>query len=134
MTAANALDRARDSFGGHAWADAYAQFSALDGDSPLAPADLERLAMAAFLIGRDDEGARDAPPAARCAFWVGMILLHRGDVARSGGWFARARRLLDDGPLDCVEQGYLLPVALQSLAAGAAAAAHATFSQAARDR
>src|SRR6266540_2961597 len=45
----------------------------------------------------------------------------------------RARGLLDDGHLDCVEQGYLLlPVALQSLAGGDAAAAYATFSQAAK--
>jgi hypothetical protein len=43
MTTAGALDRARDSFGRHAWADAYAQLSALDQEAPLAPVDLERL-------------------------------------------------------------------------------------------
>jgi DNA-binding NarL/FixJ family response regulator len=144
MPTTDALDRARDSFARRAWAEAYAQLAALDRGSPLAPADLERLAMAAFLVGRDDDcaeawarasqGWRDAgaaPQAARCAFWLGLKLLHRGEVARSGGWLARARRLLDDGQLDCVEQGYLLlPVALQHLAAGDAAAAHATFRQA----
>jgi DNA-binding CsgD family transcriptional regulator/tetratricopeptide (TPR) repeat protein len=145
MATADGLERARDSFGGSAWADAYTELSAVDRESPLAPADLERLAMAAFLLGRDDDSADawarayhewlrapDAARGARCAFWLGMILLHRGEVARSGGWFARARRLLDDGRLDCVERGYLLvPVGLQSLAAGDAAAAHAAFSQAA---
>ena len=144
MTTTDALDRARDSFARHAWAEAHAQLAALDGRSPLAPADLERLAMAAFLVGRDDDCAEawarafqgwldagEAPRAARCAFWLGLKLLHRGEVARSGGWLARARRLLDDGQLDCVEQGYLLvPVALQHLAAGDAAAASATFGQA----
>src|SRR6266540_1352883 len=146
MTTADALDRARGSFSRHAWADAYDQLSAADHESPLAPADLERLAMAAHLVGRDDDSADvwarafhewlrvgDAPRGARCAFWLGLGLLHRGESARSGGWLARARRLLDDGHLDCVEQGYLLlPVALQSLAGGDAAAAYATFSQAAK--
>jgi DNA-binding NarL/FixJ family response regulator len=144
MTTAGALDRARASFARHAWAEAHAQLATVDHGSQLAPADLERLAMAAFLVGRDDEcaeawtrafqgwlGAGDAPRAARCAFWLGLKLLHRGEVARSGGWLARARRLLDDGHLDCVEQGYLLlPAALQHLAAGDAAAAQATFGQA----
>jgi DNA-binding CsgD family transcriptional regulator/tetratricopeptide (TPR) repeat protein len=141
----DALARARDSFGRHAWADAYAQLCALDRESPLAPVDLERLAMAAHLVGKDDESdhlwARafhewlrmdDVPRGARCAFWLGFLLLHRGELARGGGWLARARRLLDDGRLDCVEQGYLLlPVAIQRLAGGDAAAAHATFRQAA---
>ena len=101
--------------------------------------------MAAYLAGRDDDGAGisarayhellrlgDAPRAARCAFWLGFTLLHRGELARGGGWLARARRLLDDGDLDCVEQGYLLvPAALQSMAGGDAAAACAAFGRAA---
>jgi DNA-binding CsgD family transcriptional regulator/tetratricopeptide (TPR) repeat protein len=53
-------------------------------------------------------------------------------LARGGGWLARARRLVDDGDLDCVEQGYLLvPAALQSMAGGDAATACATFGRAA---
>jgi ATP/maltotriose-dependent transcriptional regulator MalT len=59
--------------------------------------------------------------------------LNRGEVARGGGWLARARRLLDDAQLDCVEQGYLLiPLAIQRLTEGDAAAAYATFDQAAK--
>jgi DNA-binding NarL/FixJ family response regulator len=144
MTTAGALDRARDSFARHAWAEAYAQLAALDRGSPLAPADLERLAMAAFLVGRDQDSldawsrafqgwlaVGDAPRATRCAFWLSLKLLSHGELARSGGWLARGRRLLDEGQLDCVEQGYLLlPVALRHFAAGDAAAAHATFRQA----
>jgi hypothetical protein len=57
MTTTGALDRARDTYGRHDWAAAYAQLAALDRGSPLAPADLERLAMAAFLVGRDDDAA-----------------------------------------------------------------------------
>jgi DNA-binding NarL/FixJ family response regulator len=146
MTAADALGRARSSFSRRAWADAYDQLSAADRSSPLAPEDLERLAVAAYLVGRDDDSADAwargfhgwlragaAPRGARCAFWLGLTLMHRGEFARGGGWLARARRVLDDGHLDCAEQGYLLvPVALQSLAGGDAAAAAATFGQAAK--
>ena len=146
MTAAEALDRGRGSFGRHAWADAYAELSAADHEAPLEVTDLERLAMAAYLVGRDDDGddagARafkeclrlgEIPRAARCAFWLGLGLLHRGEVARGSGWLARARALLDESRLDCVEQGYLfLPVAMQGLAAGDAATAYAACSQAAK--
>jgi DNA-binding CsgD family transcriptional regulator len=146
MTTADALARGRESFGRRAWADAFAQLSAADRGSPLEPEDLERLATTAYLIGRDDDGvdagARahqeflrrgEVERAVRCAFWLALGLLNRGEVARGSGWIARARRLLDDGQLDCVEQGYLLwPVALQNLVEGDAATAAATFDQAAK--
>jgi DNA-binding NarL/FixJ family response regulator len=146
MTTADTLDRGRASFERRAWADAFDQLSAADREAPLAPEDLERLAMAAYLVGRDTD--RDevlarahqewlrrggAERAARCAFWLAFGLLNRGELARGGGWLARARRLLDDGQLDCVEQGYLLvPVALQRFAEGDAATAYASFGQAAK--
>ena len=144
MTAADALAHGREAFGRRAWADAYAQLSAADREAPLDLEDLERLATAASLIGRDAEGtdlwARahheclrlgDAARAARCAFRLALELLNRGEMAQGGGWLARARRLLDDGQLDCVEQGYVLvPVALQSLMGGDAAAARDTFARA----
>ena len=146
MTAADALDRGRGSFGRHAWADAYAELSVADHEAPLGATDLERLAMAAFLLGRDDDGddagARafheclrlgDAPRAARCAFWLGLGLLQRGEMAPGSGWLARASGLLDEGRLDCVERGYLfLPVAMQGLAGGDAAAAYEACIQAAK--
>jgi tetratricopeptide (TPR) repeat protein len=146
MTAADALDRGRESFGRRAWADAFAQLSAADRESPLEAEDLERLATAAYLIGRDDDGADvgarahhaflrlgSVERAIRCAFWMAMSLFNLGEVARGGGWVARAHRLLDDLQQDCVEQGYLLyPVGLQRLLEGDAATAAATFDQAAK--
>jgi DNA-binding CsgD family transcriptional regulator len=146
MTSAEALDRGREFFGRQGWADAYAQLSAADRESPLAPEDLERLATAAYLVGRDDDSAEilarahqellgrgDPVRAARCAFWLAFGLLNRGELARGGGWIARARRLLEERQLDCVEQGYLLlPVALQGIAEGDVAAAYSTFGQAAK--
>jgi ATP/maltotriose-dependent transcriptional regulator MalT len=146
MTTADTLEQGRESFERRAWADAFAKLSAADQETPLGPEDLERLATAAYLVGRDAEsdevwarahqewlrlGAADR--AARCGFWLAFRLLLRGEVARGGGWVARARRLLDDGDLDGVEQGYLLlPEAVQRLAGGDAAAAYAAFSQAAK--
>jgi hypothetical protein len=83
MAGADALDQGRRSFARQAWADAYAQLSAAAGQAPLEPEDLERLATAAYLIGRDDDaadvGARahheflsrgEVERAVRCAFWL----------------------------------------------------------------
>ena len=145
MTTAHALDRGRESFGYQAWGDAYTQLLAADHEAPLEPEDLERLAVTAYLVGRDAHsadvwerayhahlGLSDVARAARCAFWLGFGLLLKGEMAHGGGWLARAQRLLNDGHQDCVEQGYLLvPVALQRMGQGDTATAHATFSQAA---
>ncbi|MGH7528498.1 MAG: DNA-binding response regulator, partial [Gemmatimonadales bacterium] len=141
----DALDRARESFDRQAWADAYAQLSTADREAPLQPEDLERLATAAHLVGKDADcadiwarahhgfqGRGEVERAARCAFWLAFGLFDRGEVARGGGWIARARRLLDAGRQDCVEQGYLLfPAALQSIGEGDYTNAYATFTQAA---
>lgn len=140
-----ALQRGRRSFAGKDWGDAYARLSAADGESPLGPEDLERLATAAFLTGREQEGEEtwarahqeflgreETERAVRCAFWLAFGLLNRGEHARGGGWIARARRLLDEGEHDCVEQGFLLfPTALQSIFGGDNPAAYAAFGEAA---
>jgi DNA-binding NarL/FixJ family response regulator len=145
MTTVDALDQGRESFGRQAWGEAYAQLEAADQEAPLEPDDLERLAVAAYLIGRDDESADvwarahqaclrwgETARAARCAFWLAFGLLLRGELARGGGWLARARRLLEDGQQDCVERGYLLvPLGLQHIDEGDAATASTTFAEAA---
>ena len=62
-----------------------------------------------------------------------MSLLDRGEMARGGGWLARAQRVLDETQEDCVEQGYaLLPGALQSMDQGDLSTAHDLFDQAGR--
>ena len=58
------LERGREHYGRRAWADAYRSLSAADQASRLEGEDLELLAMAAYLIGRDDDylrGARTRP-------------------------------------------------------------------------
>ena len=102
--AADTLDRGRESYGRHAWADAVAALSAADAASALEPDDLVRLATATYLIGHDDESTAlferahhayldrgDVEAAARCAFWLAFFLLGGGQVERGGGWVARGR-------------------------------------------
>ncbi|HTQ88753.1 MAG TPA: hypothetical protein VMK84_04595, partial [Streptosporangiaceae bacterium] len=143
MTRGRALALGREFFERQAWADAYAQLAAADREEPLALEDLERLAAAAYLAGRDSAcvsawtrahreslRAGDVPRAVRCAFWLGFPLLLKGDAAPASGWLGRAQRLLDDCREDCAERGYLLvPAALRSLGEGDAASAYTTCSQ-----
>src|SRR5262249_5090502 len=57
-------------------------------------------------------------------------LMFRGDRAQSGGWLARAQRLLDDHGRDCVERGWLLlPGAIRSIMTGDFEAAYQTFAR-----
>ena len=145
MTDAPALERGRELFARKAWAESYRLLQEADADVPLEPEDLERLAIAAYLVGRDDDcdtiTARahqsfldrgDREGAARAAFWLAYALLRRGAMAPAAGWLARAERVLDEGQLDCVVRGYLLiPTAIRHIVQGDPAAANDAFSQAA---
>lgn len=136
--AADPAARGREAYERRAWSDAYAHLSAAERQGALAAADLERLAMAAYLTGGVVAAAGawerahlayvaagDVPRAVRCAVWLGLTLLNRGEHARGGGWLARAQRVLDESALDCVERGYVrLPVAVQALYEGDADAAY----------
>jgi ATP/maltotriose-dependent transcriptional regulator MalT len=138
------LERGRESCKRRAWADAHQAFSLADNMVPLGAEDLELLAMSAYLIARDDEyfkaleRAYDAhldegtsARAARCAFWLGLRLLFRGEVGRATGWLARSRRLIECEEGECVEEGYLLlPVAEEQLDAGKFEDAYATAADA----
>jgi len=144
LTDAQALEQGRQLFERKAWAESYRCLQAAGRQAALAPEDLERLAMAAYLMGRDDEsesamarahqsflerGHYEA--AARAAFWVGFGLAGRGDMAPAAGWFARAERVLDERQIQCVVTGYLLiPAAIQCIMQGNPAGGHAAFTQA----
>jgi DNA-binding NarL/FixJ family response regulator len=128
----DSLDLAHVAFAQMRWADARAHFTAADASAPLPPGDLEQAARAAQLLNRPAEAdalwqravqewerVGDHERAARSAQWLGMALMHRGDIAQSGGWYARARRLLDRSGTDSAVAGYLIiPVALQALFGG----------------
>src|SRR5688572_3777883 len=119
VDAASELERGRDSYQRRAWAEAHEALAAADKQVPLAAADLELFAMSAYLIARDDEylGTLDRAyhayldvsedlRAARCAFWLGLRFLFRGETGRATGWLVRARRLVEYEQRDCVEAGY----------------------------
>ena len=109
VTTTDALEQARTSFGMSSWADAHRQFMAADAAEPLDLDDLEKLALAAYLCGLDDESTQawtrahndaarrnDPERAARNAVNIGAGLLFRGETAPAMGWFARAGRVLED--------------------------------------
>src|SRR5215216_365329 len=95
---------------GRDWVKEYAELSAIDGD--LDPGDLERRAVAAHVLGEDEQAVslldrahrnyleQGLPDkAARCVFWLIFHLRNAGQNARAAGWIARLRRLLaDDDP------------------------------------
>ncbi|MEE8454350.1 MAG: response regulator transcription factor [Limibaculum sp.] len=139
------LERGRESYGQRAWADAYHSLLLADRTAPLGVEDLELLAISAYLTGRDDDylsalerthhaylEAGECVRAARCAFWLGLCLLFRGETGRATGWLARAQRLVEREQRDCAEQGYLLlPVVEQHLAAADWETAYTTAARAA---
>ena len=139
------LDRGLEAFARRAWAESFAELSRADAGSPLAPAMLERLAMAAYLVGRDVESEEllarahqsflsdgDPVSAARCAVWITFGLFSRGDRARAAGWAQRAQRLIDDGHIDSAERGYLVvQSALKAIGEGDVEGARQRFGEAA---
>jgi DNA-binding CsgD family transcriptional regulator len=121
MDSTAALERGRAAFERRQWKVAYDGLLAADAEQPLAPEDLECLATAAHLIGRENDvsaaltrahhghlGNEDLVGAVRCAFRLAVPLILRGDRAQSGGWIARGMRMLDQHGRDCAERGYLL--------------------------
>lgn len=113
------LQTGREALRRRTWREAFDLFSEADHLESLSPEDLERLAEAAWWVGRRDEytDARqrayaahlesgNRPRAAR------MALLLAGDnpyitpPSVAAGWRSKAERLLADEP-ECVEHGYL---------------------------
>ena len=132
------LERAREASNSNAWRDAYDAYREADTAGSLTGDDLDRLALAACLVGSDSEflaykerahrahiAANCTERAARDAFWLSLVLLLSREVAQANAWVARGERLICECDPDCVERGYLqLPVIEQVLRGGDFAAAH----------
>jgi DNA-binding NarL/FixJ family response regulator len=127
------------------WDGAFTELSASHREGGLDGEDLERLAVAAYMTGRDDDcetawidahhahlrrGAVER--AAGCAFWHALGLFFRGEASPATGWVARGRGLLEDRHGDRVEQAWsLMLTALPLLLEGEGEAAHPSFVKAA---
>ncbi len=141
--ALEALLRGRESFARHAWDESYTLLFEADRQAPLEAEDLEHLAFAAYLAGYDADSEtvltrahqsylarNEIESAARCGFWIAFELFNNGDVARGGGWVARAQRVLGE-TAECVVHGFLLmPAGVRRIMEGDPAAAVTLFSQA----
>jgi ATP/maltotriose-dependent transcriptional regulator MalT len=138
------LERGRVSYANGAWLDAFESLTRADEAGLLEPKDLELLARAAYMLGRDEDyvagltrahyahlDSGEVPRAARCTWWIGLNLLLRGEGAPATGWFARGERLLEREERDCAERGYLLLARmLQSFGQGDFEAARAVAAEA----
>jgi len=140
VTGSDLLERARTAFAGRQWAEAFSALSNVDRERGLDAEDVERLATAAYLVGKEVESeaawarahqerlqAGEPAGAASCALRLAFLLMERGESAPASGWIARASRILDEVE-GCVEQGYLLlPSAVRHVYEGDYARAFDTF-------
>jgi len=137
------LQHGRECYERREWNEAYRALSRADEAMALEPVDLERLATSAYLVGRDlefqqlherlhrahAERVTTRTHAARCAFWLALTSLFRGERGHANAWIARGRRLIEG--LDCVEHGYLsVPAIEQQLRSGRFTEAHALAAEA----
>ena len=108
----------RAAFDRRSWREAYELLASVESPEV---GDLERLAIAAHLVGRGDDSvaawerafmfwvdADDRDRAVRCAFWLGFVLMLRGETARGTGWLGRAERLIEGTGPEGAGRGYLL--------------------------
>ncbi len=137
------LERGLEAFARQRWSEAFDALTEADTEVELGPDVLGRLATAAILIGNEagiDMATRsheaflqagDEAGAARAAVWIGMYLMEEGEPARSGGWFARARRIVESGgDAESVGGLVLIPQAVGAMYAGDLTSARETFDQA----
>jgi DNA-binding NarL/FixJ family response regulator len=122
----------------------FADLEAPYRDGRLEAEELERFAVAAYMVGRDDACEHawmaahqawthrgKAEAAAQCAFWQALALFFRGDLAPAMGWVARGGRLLEGKRSVSVEQAWLrMLTALPLLFEGDADTAHPSFVEA----
>lgn len=136
-----AIAQGRNAVVASQWGDAWRALSVVEPDA-LDIDDLDRLATAAYMTGRDEDGFalwtrahqrcvaegslhRAAAFGAKLAQTLGF----KGDWSRCAGWTERVATILEEAGIDCVEQGYLeFGLAMgRVFGDGDLAAAHALF-------
>lgn len=143
MAAADSLERGVACLERRSWSEADQHLTEAQGTGDLPSSVLEQLAVARHLIGRQEASEEtwirahecflrgdDPRGAARCAFWVGLLLVLRGEMARGGGWMGRAHEVLA-GHDECAEHGLLMiPEGLHAMGAGRGDEAERIFERA----
>lgn len=138
------LEAARAAFDRRAWEQAWSGLSAADASAPLDRENLERLAAAALLTGRDADSddawlrayrlgleCQDRAQAVKSLFWLTFRLLNSGRIEQANGWIAKATRLLTDTLPDDVGHGRLAYlIGFQAVVQGDAERAADRFEQA----
>lgn len=131
MAGADSLRRGLECLEHRSWGEAVTHLTAALEAGDLTASVIEQLAVAQLLIGRQEDGERslvsahesflgdeDRRGAARCGFWLGLLLMLRGEMARGGGWLGRVHEVLADEN-ECAEHGLLMiPQGLQAMDAG----------------
>jgi DNA-binding NarL/FixJ family response regulator len=120
MPVSDREERGGSAFERRRWGEAFADLAQARGEAELDCEDLERLAVAAYMVGRYEaceEGwlaahrawlqRGEVGRAARCAFWQALGLFFRGDGPSAMGWVARGGRLLETRGGDTVAQAWL---------------------------
>ena len=115
----DSLAAGREAARRHAWRDAYELLGSAEGHAELTAEDLENLAEAAWWTGRLDEAITlreraytacvqtgNTRGAAMLAVALSMDYMNRAAMSVSGGWLARAERLLQNEE-ETVEHGHL---------------------------
>ena len=126
------MQAAREAFARRSWLEVYTLLA--DAADDLDADQLEMLAVAANLIGRDQDSVRAwershaehlragrSDRAALSACWAALTLLLRGETAQAGGWMTRAQRIVEELGADVpvAAQGMLLiPAAIAAVSTG----------------
>jgi class 3 adenylate cyclase len=113
------LEAGREAVERHAWSEAYDLLAEAHAAGPIPPEDLERLASAAWWMGRLDDcisarerafaaymDANEQRRSAKVALALAKDYFFKGASSIGTGWLNRAERLLAGEP-ECIEQGYL---------------------------
>ena len=137
------IEQGREAYADRRWQEAFDALSRADDDAQLGADDVERLAVTAFMLAREEDSVRELERAHRlnlerreparaihCAIWACLILFTHGEIGPASGWLGRAQRLIDKERDDSGQGGYLLiPRMFQEEAQGDVAAAIRTAEQ-----
>jgi DNA-binding CsgD family transcriptional regulator len=135
------LERGREQFHRRRWGRAYAELTVADELAPLSVDDVERLAVAAYLVGRHTESidawarahhlsleAGDPARAVRSAYWLWFGHMQRGEMAQAGGWLGTAKTVLTACTVEGACHGYArAPEAVMAMFEGDLAGAYDGF-------